>query len=592
MNFANDSVADLGSAIVRYEVTIGGSTVVAPGGPAATQAQVTVASGSYTVLVHAVQSDGVTEVAGADKTAPLLVDRAAPTVSVSLNGAATGGFYRSLTLRPVCSDDNPLPVGACPADVGWTQNGNGLTGPSFTVTDVAGKVSLPASAATFNFDNTAPTAFGTVGPGAQVSSQPTFTWSRSSDATSGIDRYVVQWQRADGDFDPATGWLNLATVNPASSVGDYSAPPSTWGGAVLPEFTPLVWRVVAFDKAGNSRTATPAQGKDLLIDPTVPPAPLITGGPSTPTQNTSPTFTWDGTGATFRWYLTKVGASAALRSGAGTAKQADLSALPDGAYVFHVTQFTAAARESEEALRSFVVDTTPPDPPAILTRPTFPALGDAVFTWATEPGAYSRWNVVDRNSTAVVPPTDTPITSATLPSLAEDAYVFSVQQIDAAGNVSPATVEPFTVIAPLVAPSPSSGLVTLLPKQNARRLKPKAGKTIFSRTPFLRWTGGPKGTKLFNLQIFRVSLGKNAKTPKVTKVLSVFPKRTVFRVPKSKTRPKTCYVWRVWPYTGSEFTPKPLGVSNYCIASQRVLKKKAAVIAKRKAAKVAARSRR
>ena len=134
--------------------------------------------------------------------------------------------------------------------------------------------------------------------------------------------------------------------------------------------------------------------------------------------------------------------------------------------------------------------------------------------------------------------------------------------------------------------------MTLLPKQNARRLQPKAGKTLFSRTPVLRWTRGPRGTKLFNLQIFKVAIGKNARTPKVTKILSVFPKATAYRVPKSKTRPKTCYVWRVWPYTGREFTPKPLGVSNYCIASQRVLKKKAALVAKRKAAKVAARSRR
>ena len=259
---------------------------------------------------------------------------------------------------------------------------------------------------------------------------------------------------------------------------------------------------------------------------------------------------------------------------------------------FRLTQFTAAGRESAEALRTFVVDTTPPAAPLILTRPTFPSVGDAVFTWTSEPGAYSRWSVVDRSGNAVVSPTDTPVTSATLPSLAEDAYTFGVQQIDAAGNVSPATVEPFTVIAPLVAPAPSNGIVTLLPKQNARRLQPKAGKTLFSRTPVLRWTRGPRGTKLFNLQIFKVAIGKNARTPKVTKILSVFPKATAYRVPKSKTRPKTCYVWRVWPYTGRAFTPKPLGVSNYCIASQRVLKKKAALVAKRKAAKVAARSRR
>ena len=50
-------------------------------------------------------------------------------------------------------------------------------------------------------------------------------------------------------------------------------------------------------------------------------------------------------------------------------------------------------------------------------------------------------------------------------------------------------------------------------------------------------------------------------------------------------RPGTCYVWRVWPYTGTTFTPKPLGISNFCVAKASVLKKKAAqAAARRKAA--------
>ena len=146
--------------------------------------------------------------------------------------------------------------------------------------------------------------------------------------------------------------------------------------------------------------------------------------------------------------------------------------------------------------------------------------------------------------------------------------------MDAAGNESQFTVEPFTVIAPLVVPAPSNGIVTLLPKQNARRLQPKAGKTVFSRTPVLRWSRGPRGTKLFNLQIFRVTVARNSRTPKVTKILSVFPKGRAYRVPKGKTRPKTCYVWRVWPYTKArKFTPKPLGISNFCIAGKAAIRK-------------------
>jgi hypothetical protein len=350
----------------------------------------------------------------------------------------------------------------------------------------------------------------------------------------------------------------------------------------FPENREIDWRVRAVDRAGNGTNGSIRQ---FTIDPTVPPAPDITGGPVGPTRNTTPTFTWNGGGDSFRWDILPAGSQNPIRSGNTAAKEITVGALNDGAYTFRVTQFTAAGRESAEALRSFVVDTTPPSAPLILTRPTFPSVTDAVFTWSTEPGAYSRWSVVDANGGAVVAPTDTPVTSATLPQLADGTYTFQLQQIDAAGNVSPATVEGFTVIAPLVPPPGAGGTVTILPRQNAKRLQPKAGKTLFSRRPVLRWSRGPKGTKLFNLQIFRVTTARGTRTPKVTKILSVFPKSRAYRVPKSKTRPKTCYVWRVWPYTGREFTPKPLGVSNYCIASQKVLTKKARIIAQRKAAK-------
>jgi hypothetical protein len=563
---------DNGGAIT-YEAGLNGA--FAPVG-AGTGVVPTPDAGTFSLNVRALE-DGAP---GPAASQTLTIDRTPPTVTVGLQGTPRNGWFRTLTLDVTCLDDIQIGGAQCD-DIPWSNDGEFPLGHAVSVVDAAGNGATGTSPA-FNFDNDAPTRPSLIGPGSVVGRQPTFSWSKSTDTGSQMGDYLVQWQRED-DYDP-DDWQTLATIPEAS---DYTAPPSTWNRGPLPEFVSLVWRVVAVDRAGNQRASLP---NTLLIDPTVPPPPAITGGPSGPTQNTSPTFTWEGTGASFAWSVTAMGSSNALRGGAGTATQADVPSLPDGAYVFRVKQFVVA-NPSEEAIRSFIVDTVAPSAPTILTRPSFPSLGDAIFTWATEPGAYSRWSVVDGSGNVVVPATDTPVTQAKLPALAENAYVFSVQQIDAAGNVSPATVEPFTVVAPLVAPSPSTNIVTLLPRQNARRLKPKAGKTLFSRTPVLRWSRGPRGTKLFNLQIFRVSIGRNAKTPKVKKVLSVFPKGKAYRVPKRLTRPKTCYVWRVWPYTGREFTPKPLGVSNYCIASQKVLKKKAALISKRKAAKAAARAK-
>jgi len=577
------STPDLGS-IIGYEGGLVANPSAEPAAAPVTSGEVvsTPDVGQLYFRVRARQDDGVggITVSPYSGALPILIDRAAPSISVAFSTApnAAGWFRAPLALQRSCSDDNTLPAGAC-ADIVWTTDGANISGQTVSVTDVAGKTTTIA-VPTFSYDKTAPNARpDATAPGALIAAQPTFSWFPAKDATSGVNHYVVQYQLDDNFPGP---WIPIATVPDDHRLGEYTASPDAL--SPLPENTLLDWQIVAFDAAGNTRAS---QLRQTTIDPTVPPAPTITGGPSAPTQNTSPTFTWEGTGQSFRWDVVPAGTQNPVRSGSGPNTETTIQSLGDGAYTFRLTQVTLAGRESAEAVRSFVVDTTPPEAPAILTRPTFPSLVTPVFTWGTEPGAYSRWSVLGGGGAIIAGPVDTPVTSAEIPALADGAYSFQVQQIDAAGNVSAATVEPFTVIAPLV-PDPATGpggTITLLPRQFARRLQPKAGKIVMSRQPLLRWTRGPRGTKLFNLQIFRVTLVRGRSTPRVVKVLSVFPKGRAYRVPRTKTLPKTCYVWRVWPYTGREFTPKPLGVSNYCIASARVLKKTARVIAAHKAAR-------
>jgi hypothetical protein len=63
----------------------------------------------------------------------------------------------------------------------------------------------------------------------------------------------------------------------------------------------------------------------------------------------------------------------------------------------------------------------------------------------------------------------------------------------------------------------------------------------------------------------------------------VFPGKRRYRMPAVKIRAGTCYVWRVWPFVGNRFTGAPLGVSNFCVASSKVLRQRAAAAAKRRA---------
>ncbi|WP_217914191.1 Ig-like domain repeat protein [Miltoncostaea marina] len=550
---------------------IGGLTTDPAGEPATplgtgTSFQTEVADGPQFLRIAAVDSSGTSAYA----TLGINPDRVAPTLSAAFAGAqGVEGWYRSLVVRLTCSD-------IC-SDITWTTDGDFAAGAqTASASDSAGNtttIPLPA----FKFDGTRPNPPGSdagepLSPGinALVADEPTFSWTRGVDATSGIDRYELQYKPATED-----AYTTLATVRDPA-IGDPSAAPAQFSER-LPERQPLDWRVVTFDKAGNSRNS-PSQR--LTVDPTTPDAPVITGGPASPVSNSRPTFTWNGTEDEYRWDITAAGAQQPSDSGIAfaTSRQATpRAALPDGDYTFRVHQVTAAGRRSAEATRTFKVDTIPPDPPRILVQPSFPSATAPVFTWATEPGAYSRWVLLNAAGEPVAGPTDTPATSATLSEhLAEGPYTFQVWQIDPAGNLSQPAVVPFTVLgslAPAPPPNSNAALIAILPRQNAKRLTPKAGKTLHTRSPTLRWSRGPRGTKLYNLQVFRVQKVAGRRTPKVTKVLSRFPRTRNYKAPKRILKPSTCYVWRVWPYTGRAFTPKPVGVSNFCIANARVVKR-------------------
>jgi hypothetical protein len=516
-----------------------------------------------------------------------LVDRTPPQLGLKLLGTpSAAGWYRQLVIRPDPCADPPfsLPQDAC-LDEAWTTDGENLTA-SVTVKDNALNSTTAATPA-FNFDATQPVA-GTgspsqPGPNALVASEPVFKWTPGDDALSGVARYEVQVRSIEED--PDQPFEIIAKVNHTSGQGDYSAARDPdLRPEPLPERELLEWRIRTYDKAGNVRIST---ARRLTIDSTIPPAPSITGGPIGPTRNASPTFTWQGTQKTFLWDLTKAGTELPVRKGGGPDDSVTLNGLPDGDYTFRVTQVTDAGKESAEATRVFKVDTVAPAPPVITARPPFPTSEPATFAWTAEPGAYSHWEVIGAGGTSVAGPSDTPLTNVTLPLLAPGAYSFQVLQVDAAGNVSQSTVEPFTVVEPVLPPAPGQTTVSTasLPKRNASRLRPKAGATVPTRAPVLRWPKGPRGTTLYNLQIFRVS-AKTRKlgTPIVAKVYSAFPRGRQLRAPRKRLKPGTCYVWRVWPYTGRAFTPRPLGISNFCVASRKVLAKKAAAAAARRRA--------
>jgi hypothetical protein len=117
---------------------------------------------------------------------------------------------------------------------------------------------------------------------------------------------------------------------------------------------------------------------------------------------------------------------------------------------------------------------------------------------------------------------------------------------------------------------------------HVKRLRPRPGKVVPTRRPVLRWTRGPRGTTLYNVQVFRVTRTRTGVT-RLKKISSTFPRKRQMRT--RTLAPSGWYVWRVWPYMRHHFAPRALGVSNFRVASRTTLRR----IARAKARRVKAR---
>ena len=564
--FTFSATPDPLNSLVGFEGGITASAAEAPAAPIASPFVATgLTEGVHYLRVRAVQQDPLTggTTASDYATASIRVDRTPPEpptarfVPARPNG--TNGWYRSLTIDWSCAD----PSGAvCPDQVITTARGGGVA--RQVATDGAGNASAPGVTPAFDFDNGTPLpAIASPSNAARVAGEPTFRWARLTDPTSGNNRFEV-YARWSGVSDQI---IARAAGNAVQVVRNVRTSP-------LPEAVSIRWFVRFVDNAGNTRDSA---ARTFTIDPAPPSAaPAITAGPAGPTRSTTPTFTWSGAEPRFSWDVTAVGGTEPVQEGEGAARQVTLAALPDGEYTFRVSQVTALGAQGPEATQGFSVDTVPPAPPVITGRPASPTATPAAFAWTTESGAFSRWRVSDGAGAVVRGPSDTPATSAGVGALPSGAYTFSVTQVDPAGNVSAPASEAFTVqLPPGVTVAAPNRRTTPLPRLNAARLTPSAGRTVATLRPIFRWKKGPAGTTLYNVQVFRVVKLRVGKAATITKIHSGFPRATRYRSPK-KLAPGQCYVWRVWPYTGSSFTAEPLGISNFCVVSAKTIRRNAA----------------
>jgi ELWxxDGT repeat protein len=233
--------------------------------------------------------------------------------------------------------------------------------------------------------------------------RPTFTFS-SDDLTAS---FTCSLDTGTANFGPCS---DVTSHQPAADLADGS----------------YVFRVRATDPFGNFATAARA----FVVD-TVPPAVSISGGPTGPTNDQRPTFTFNAeAGATLNCSIDTGTPSFAPCSGATSHQPA--TDLADGSYTFRV-QASDAAGNSATVTRTFtVIDIVPPSL-AISGGPSGPTNDPRpAFTFTVEAGAGLQCSI--DTGTASYGPCSGASGHQPATDLADGSYVFRVRASDAAGN--------------------------------------------------------------------------------------------------------------------------------------------------------------
>ncbi|MGH3992010.1 MAG: Ig-like domain-containing protein, partial [Pseudonocardiaceae bacterium] len=239
--------------------------------------------------------------------------------------------------------------------------------------------------------------------------------------------------RLTNDTTPSFSFSSSEPAGATFECRVYSGAPPAFSACTSPHTTATLadgsytFEVRAIDAAGNV-DATPA-ARNVTVD-TAAPDTTITGGPSGPTNDNTPTFTFSSpdTGATFQCRV-DAGAFAACTSPHTTAT------LADGAHTFDVRAIDAAGNvDASPATRSLTVDAAPPDT-SITSGPSGP-VNDPTPTFAfsaSEAGSTFECRVDTGAFTACTSP-------HTTAALADGAHTFEVRAVDPLGNADPTAV--------------------------------------------------------------------------------------------------------------------------------------------------------
>ena len=212
------------------------------------------------------------------------------------------------------------------------------------------------------------------------------------------------------------------------------------------------FRVVA---VGNSLTSAP-DTSTYTFDSTPPPDPVITGEPTSPSADSTPTWTFTTSGDTAS-ALCSVSGGVAAPAPCTSPATYDLSAQPGGSYTFTVIAVDAAGNQSSPVTSS--VDWLAP--PVITSAPATPDNDPSpTWTFTVAAGATGECTLLQGATVVSGPAPCAGTASYTL--VADGAYTFSVEAVDGGSGLhSSPTTSAYTFDAtpppaPVVTGFPSS----------------------------------------------------------------------------------------------------------------------------------------
>jgi RHS repeat-associated protein len=213
------------------------------------------------------------------------------------------------------------------------------------------------------------------------------------------------------------------------------------------------FEVRQIDQAGNvSGIASSA----YTLDTTAPAQPTITDGPSDPSNNALPSWSFTGEGGgSYQCQLTGPGVTIGPES-CSSPKSYNLTSSSDGVYTFWVRQTDAAGNTSLWRTRGYTLDRQPPGAPTITSSPQSPSKGRTPqWAFVGDPGAPLQCRLLQNGLTVFDWAACTSPKTYDLAGKSDGAYVFQVRQLDAAGNASLPASSPNYVLDTTAAAAPS-----------------------------------------------------------------------------------------------------------------------------------------